>query len=71
MNTQHVKLENVIRHTERIAGCWEVSTLTEDGHRISGFGVTCKQAIYNAHQKAKIYGNYNYPTFYNGNGVTK
>lgn len=56
------KLENSIRHIERVAlGAYECSTRTEDGHAISGFGVTAKQAIYDAHQKAQSYGVYRYP----------
>jgi RadC-like JAB domain len=39
-----------------------VSTQTEDGHRFTAFGVTRQQAIYRAHQKAKAYGRYAYPT---------
>jgi len=55
-------MTNSIRHSERIApGCWEVSTLTEDGHRISGIGVSQKQAVFDAHKKAKVYGDYEYP----------
>lgn len=57
-----MKMRNDIRHVENVApGCWEVSTLTEDGHRISGFGCTQKQAVYDAHKKAKLYGDYQYP----------
>ena len=37
------------------------STRTDDGHAISGFGVTAKQAIYDAHRKARLYGAYRYP----------
>lgn len=58
-----IKLSNIIRHIEKIGLVWEISTLTEDGHRLSGFGYTQKQAIYNVHQKAKSYGNYNYPSY--------
>lgn len=58
------KLYNLIAHIERIqAGCWECSTRTEDGHRISGFGISRKQSIYDAHQKAKVYGDYLYPDY--------
>jgi hypothetical protein len=37
-------------------------TQTEDGRRFTAFGVTRQQAIYRAHQKAKAYGRYAYPT---------
>lgn len=57
-----IKLENNIRHIEKVApGAYECSTRTEDGHAISGFGMTAKQAIYDAHQKAQAYGQYKYP----------
>jgi hypothetical protein len=39
-----------------------VRTQTEDGHRLTAFGVTRQQTIYRAHQKAKAYGRYAYPT---------
>jgi len=57
------KLRNLIRHTEKLGPVYEVSTLTEDGHRISGFGITTRQAIYDAHKKAKVYGDYRYPSY--------
>jgi hypothetical protein len=57
------RLRHTIRHTEQICrGCWEVRTQTEDGHQLSAFGITLKQAIYRVHQKAKAYGRYAYPT---------
>jgi hypothetical protein len=57
------RLTHTIHQIERIChGCWEVRTQTEDGHRFTAFGVTCQQAIYRAHQKAKAYGRYAYPT---------
>ena len=57
-----MKMRNEIRYSEKMApGCWEVSTRTEDGHRISGFGCTRKQAVNDAYQKAKGYGDYEYP----------
>lgn len=56
------RMANSIRHLERVtAGAWECSTRTDDGHAISGFGVTAKQAIYDAHRKARLYGVYRYP----------
>lgn len=56
------KMDNVIRNLRKEApGCWECSTLTEDGHRISGFGVSSKQAVYDAFKKAEVYGTYVYP----------
>jgi hypothetical protein len=56
------RLRHTIRQIEQICpGCWEVSTQTEDGHRFTAFGTTCKQAIYRVHQKAKAYGRYDYP----------
>jgi hypothetical protein len=60
------KMLNTIRHTERAGYIWSVSTTTEDGHRISGYGVTLKQAIFDAHRKAKAYGEYEYPEFAQG-----
>ncbi len=58
------RLKHFIRHTEEIElGCFEVSTLTEDGHRLSGFGATIKQAIQDAHEKASSYGDYDFPTY--------
>ena len=63
-----------IRHVEEIsAGCFEVSTLTEDGHRLSGFGANVQQAIEDAHEKAQVYGDYDFPSYGttlpgNGNG---
>jgi hypothetical protein len=57
------RLTHTIRQIERIChGCWEMRTQTEDGHRFTAFGVMCQQAIYRAHQKAKAYGRYTYPT---------
>jgi hypothetical protein len=57
------RLRHIIRHTEQICRrCWEVRTQTEDGHQLSAFGITLKQAIYRVHQKAKAYGRYVYPT---------
>jgi len=57
------RLRHTIRQIERICrGCWEVRTQTEDGYRFTTFGVTRQQAIYRAHQKAKAYGRYAYPT---------
>jgi hypothetical protein len=57
------RLTHTIGQMERICPrCWAVSTQTEDGHRFTAFGVTRKQAIYRAHQKAKAYGRYAYPT---------
>ena len=41
----------------------EVSTLTEDGHSLSGFGATVQQAIEDAHEKAQSYGDYDFPTY--------
>jgi hypothetical protein len=57
------RLTHIIRQIEPICpGCWAVSTQTEDGHRFTAFGVTRRQAVYRAHQKAKAYGRYAYPT---------
>jgi hypothetical protein len=57
------RLTHTIRQLEPICpGCWEVRTQTEDGRRFTAFGVTRQQAIYRAHQKAKPYGQYAYPT---------
>jgi hypothetical protein len=36
-------------------------TQTEDGHRITAFGVTRQQALYRTHQKARASGRYAYP----------
>jgi hypothetical protein len=56
------KLALRIHHSEKIGpGAWEVSGVTEDGHRLSGFGVTQRQAIYMLHQRSKVYGCYTYP----------
>ena len=56
------RLTHTIRHIEQICrGCWAISTQTEDGHRFTAFGVTLKQAVYRAHQKARAYGRYAYP----------
>jgi hypothetical protein len=54
---------HTIRQIEPIGPkCWAVSTQTEDGHRLSAFGLTRQQAISRVHQKAKAYGRYAYPT---------
>ena len=64
MSTTDGRLKHFIRHTEEIGlSCFEVSTLTEDGHRLSGFGTTIKQAIEDAHEKATVYGDYDFPTY--------
>jgi hypothetical protein len=56
-------LRHIIRHTEQICrGCWEARTQTEDGHCFTALGVSRQQAIYRAHQKARAYGRYVYPT---------
>jgi hypothetical protein len=57
------RLTHTIHQIEQIClRCWEVRTQTEDGRRFTAFGVTRQQAIYRAHQKAKAYGRYAYPT---------
>jgi hypothetical protein len=57
------RLTHTIRQIERICrACWVVRTQTEDGHQLTAFGVTRQQTIYRAHQKAKAYGRYAYPT---------
>ena len=57
------QLTHTVRQIEQICpGCWEVRTQTEDGHRFTAFGVTRKQAMYRAHQKARACGRYAYPT---------
>ena len=59
------KLKHFIRHVEEVSlGCFEVSTLTEDGHRLSGFGATVEQAIEDAHEKAQVYGDYDFPNYH-------
>jgi len=64
MSTTDGRLKHFIRHTEEMGfRCFEVSTLTEDGHRLSGFGATIKQAIEDAHEKATVYGDYDFPTY--------
>ena len=58
------KLKHFIRHVEEVRlGCFEVSTLTEDEHRLSGFGATVQQAIEDAHEKAQSYGDYEFPSY--------
>ena len=60
---QQRRLTHTIRHIEQICPrCRAVATQTEDGHRFTAFGVMGQQAIYRAHQKAKAYGRYTYPT---------
>jgi hypothetical protein len=57
------RLRHTIRQIERICPrCWAVSTQTDDGRQFTALGVTRRQAIYRAHQKAKAYGRYAYPT---------
>ena len=64
VNQKTSKLKHTIRHIEEIGyGCWKVSTLTEDGHHLSGFGAIIKQAIEDAHQKAQSYADYDYPAY--------
>jgi hypothetical protein len=47
------KPKHFIRHVEEVRpGLWEVSTLTEDGHRLGGVGRTQEEAIEDAHQSA-------------------
>jgi hypothetical protein len=58
--------QHFVRHIEEIdPGLWEVSTLTEDGHRLGGVGRTREEAIADAHRSAQVYGDYAYPTFEN------
>jgi hypothetical protein len=57
------QLRHTICSTEQICrGCWEVRTQTEDGRRLTAFGVTLRQAIFRVHHKANAYGRYVYPT---------
>jgi hypothetical protein len=57
------RLTHTIRQIEQVCRrCWKVRTQTEDGHRLTAFGVTRRQAISRVHHKAKAYGRYAYPT---------
>jgi hypothetical protein len=57
------RLKHFVQHVEEVSfSCFEVSTRTEDGHRLSGYGATVQQAIEDAHEKTQSYGDHEFPS---------